>query len=163
MVAETLIGASCAILRRMADHPSERAEAARVLLRTWLAEDATLPETTLPRMTDDTVAATRDALTAVMQSMCDCENPDEANAQWPDANAHLDALIAAVRAEQHGSPILAFQAWVEQRVAATGRPLTQDEYFLAQAAFYAAHPGDGPHSTFQLSQAWVTKVTNAPE
>ena len=46
-----------------------------------------------------TVDEVREALTAVMQSMCDCENPDEANTYWPHANVVIDALIAAVRAE----------------------------------------------------------------
>ena len=40
------------------------------------------------------------------------------------------------------SPVLAFQAWV----AAYHRPLTLDEYFITQAAFFAAHPGKGPTS-----------------
>jgi hypothetical protein len=44
------------------------------------------------------------------------------------------------------SPILAFQAWAERRTSIR-RPLTQDEYFLAQEAFFAAHPGKGPTSS----------------
>jgi len=44
------------------------------------------------------------------------------------------------------SPILAFQAWAERRVPMIGRAFTHDEYTLAQAAFIAAHPGEGPRS-----------------
>jgi hypothetical protein len=47
------------------------------------------------------------------------------------------------------SPILAFQAWCERYVTDRGKPLTQDEYFIAQAAFFAAHPGEGPQSSTQ--------------
>jgi len=52
-----------------------------------------------------------------------------------------DALLSSPGRTE--SPILAFQEWLKK----TGRSLTQDEYFLAQSAFYAAHPGAGPHST----------------
>lgn len=50
------------------------------------------------------------------------------------------------------SPILAFQAWADLR-ARTGRRMTQDEYFLAQEAFFAAHPGEGPTSSPMVSEA----------
>jgi hypothetical protein len=46
-----------------------------------------------------TVDEIRDALTTVMQSMCDCENPAEANTHWPRATALIDALVAAVSAD----------------------------------------------------------------
>lgn len=52
---------------------------------------------------------------------------------------------SAERGEE--SPILAFQTWCERFVKDRGKPLTQDEYFLAQQAFYAAHPGKGPTSS----------------
>jgi hypothetical protein len=48
------------------------------------------------------------------------------------------------------SPVLAFQAWCEQRACLRG-PMTQDQYFLAQEAFFAAHPGQGPTSTVMTS------------
>ncbi len=44
-------------------------------------------------------------------------------------------------------PILDFQEWCSRYVKTLGRPLTQDEYFIAQAAFVAAHPSQGPLSS----------------
>lgn len=51
-------------------------------------------------------------------------------------------------AADDGSPILAFQTWLTRYVA-DHRKLTQDEYLIAQAAFIAAHPGEGPVSAVQ--------------
>lgn len=50
------------------------------------------------------------------------------------------------------SPVLAFQAWAVERSATRG-PMTQDEYFLAQEAFFAAHPGKGPTSSTMVPPA----------
>jgi hypothetical protein len=44
------------------------------------------------------------------------------------------------------SPVLAFQDWLSGYTATHGK-LDVDAYFLAQAAFFAAHPGRGPTST----------------
>ena len=58
------------------------------------------------------------------------------------------ALLASTPAPREDeSPILAFQTWAEKRRVALRGPMTQTEYFLAQEAFYAAHPGKGPTST----------------
>jgi len=46
------------------------------------------------------------------------------------------------------SPVLAFQAWLTRYTQALGRKVTQNEYALLQAGFFAAHPGTGPRSTF---------------
>lgn len=54
--------------------------------------------------------------------------------------------------EAPASPVLAFQTWAARRAASRG-PMTQDEYQLAQEAFYAAHPGDGPHSALMAPEA----------
>jgi hypothetical protein len=57
------------------------------------------------------------------------------------------------------SPVLAFDAWVTAHVQATGKKLTQDEYFLAQAAFYAAHPGNGP--AFTLTAGYCCAILDS--
>lgn len=43
-------------------------------------------------------------------------------------------------------PIVACQAWCRQYVKDRGAKLTPNEYYIAQAAFIAAHPGQGPTS-----------------
>jgi hypothetical protein len=45
------------------------------------------------------------------------------------------------------NPTAAFHAWAERYVKMIGRRLSQDEFALAQAAFIAAHPGEGTHSS----------------
>lgn len=65
---------------------------------------------------------------------------------------------AASRLASQESPVLAFQTWVERTVADRGRKLTQDEYFIAQAAFFAAHPGEGPQSSTASRLAEGTRV-----
>lgn len=43
-------------------------------------------------------------------------------------------------------PILDFEVWAERWCQDMGHKFTSAEYFVAQAAFYAAHPGEGPIS-----------------
>ena len=57
---------------------------------------------------------------------------------------HVLALAAAQQTPE--SPITAFQRWSERRARDRG-PMTQDQYFLAEEAFFAAHPGKGPTSS----------------
>jgi len=64
-----------------------------------------------------------------------------------------DELATLPLPPEQESPVLAFDAWLTAHVQATGKKLTQDEYFLAQAAFYAAHPGEGPQSALMAPPA----------
>jgi hypothetical protein len=58
------------------------------------------------------------------------------------------------RPVEPASAILDFDAWARRRVEAGRAPLTQDEYFIAQEAFYAAHPQKhGPTSSLTAAPA----------
>lgn len=54
-----------------------------------------------------------------------------------------ETLKGQLTALREASPIIAFQRWLSEYTT-SHRKLTQDEYLIAQAAFIAAHPGDGP-------------------
>ena len=84
-----------------------------------------------------------------------CETCDGSGMVSQFAPAHeLIAEIRRLRAEQDtkASPVLAFHQWAERRVAAGAAPFTQAEFAVAMEAFYAAHPGEGPHSTLMAEQ-----------
>ena len=53
----------------------------------------------------------------------------------------LSDAADTIEQERARSPILDFVAWAEQRAKIRG-PMTQDQYFLAEEAFFAAHPGE---------------------
>jgi septal ring factor EnvC (AmiA/AmiB activator) len=64
---------------------------------------------------------------------------------------YVDALAASLQRREDESPVLAFQAWLTRYTQALGRKVTQNEYALLQAGFFAAHPGNGPTSTFSTT------------
>ena len=74
--------------------------------------------------------------------------------------AEIDRLRASALAPvAPESPVLAFDAWLTARIASGMRKLTQDEYSIAQAAFYAAHPWQGPTSSLMA----LAQVAGAPD
>jgi hypothetical protein len=50
------------------------------------------------------------------------------------------------------SAVLDFEQWALRWCADNGRKLTQTEYGIAMAAFYAAHPAEGPFSYVQTGE-----------
>lgn len=100
-------------------------------------------------MRSDTLRALREQVREILT----CRNGASHYCPNCDNSIHADKILAlldaAARAPQD-SPVLAFQAWAERYTKDRG-PLTQDQYFLAQQAFYAAHPGEGPTSTLMAA------------
>lgn len=78
-------------------------------------------------------------------------------AEWRRRCVAAEVALAHLQQEREGliaitqrSPVLDFHTWLEA-YAATFGPLTQDEYAIAQSAFYFAHPGRGPQSSLMAS------------
>lgn len=84
---------------------------------------------------------------------CETCNGSGMVSQFPPAH-ELIAEIRRLCAERdtQASPVLAFHQWAERRVTAGAAPFTQAEFAVAMEAFYAAHPGEGPHSTLMAEQ-----------
>lgn len=104
---------------------------------------------------------TRQAIRVVSSDMCEHHAAEASTQTFDEFVAMEQGCIRCLRAEvarltaERDTPaescVLAFHRWAEDRVKRGARRFTQDEYAAAQEAFYAAHPGDGPHSTLMAT------------